>query len=278
MLEPVLAERPFLLGERPTVADFGLLRVDVPPLRARPDSGPDHAQPRPRRLRVGRAGLERAGEPDRRARRSLDGVPADLEPLLREAGETHLPMLAANAAAHAAGRGRPRLHASRASPTATSRRARYRVWALARLRDAYLAPRRRGRALRPTSCSPDRLPRAAAPGRALHSGHDPEGPPRSAGSPGWSATPDEKCRAPPGGRGRTAAAVFLKNKRNALCRLEPHSFAGNHVQRAASRARRRRVTIRCRLAAAGRHPPDRCPWSKNAIFPPFGDQAGSEST
>jgi hypothetical protein len=82
--------------------------------------------------RVWNARAGRVGE-----RPLLGGVPADLEPLLAEAGETHLPMLAANAVAHAAGR---RTHdfavqgiTYRSVPTS-----RYRVWALARLRDAYL--------------------------------------------------------------------------------------------------------------------------------------------
>jgi hypothetical protein len=124
---------------------------------------------------VGRTGLERAGEPGRHRWPALaDGVPTDLEPLLREAGATHLPMLAANAAAFAAGRATHEFAAAgvayRGVPTS-----RYRVWALDRLRRAYLdltgEPRAATeRLLAATGC----LEPLLAVER-LDSGHDPDG-------------------------------------------------------------------------------------------------------
>jgi len=63
----------------------------------------------------------------------LDGVPADLSPLLREIGETHLEALAQNAAAHAEGRWHHDLTVDGVTyprvPTSA-----YRVWALEQLR------------------------------------------------------------------------------------------------------------------------------------------------
>ena len=136
ILEPVLAERPFLLGERPTIADFGLFG----PMFRHFSLDPTPAGIMRRRApavyewvaRVWAARASRIG-----AAPLLDGFPADLEPLLAEAARTHLPMLAANAAAFAAGRRRHSFSATgvayRDVPTS-----RYRVWALARLRDALL--------------------------------------------------------------------------------------------------------------------------------------------
>jgi len=137
ILEPVLAERPFLLGGRPTVADYGLFGsmfrhfgLDPTPARIMRTRAPAVWE---WVARVWNARAARIGGVE-----TFDAFPTDLEPLLREAGETHLQMLAANAAAHAAGR---RSHdfavqgaTYRGVPTSA-----YRVWALARLRDAYLA-------------------------------------------------------------------------------------------------------------------------------------------
>jgi glutathione S-transferase len=173
ILEPVVAARPFLLGGRPTVADIGLFGsmfrhfgLDPTPariMRARAPSVYEWV------ARVWAARADRIGtEP------LLDGVPADLDPLIREAGETHLPMLAANAAAHAAGRREHEFEVQgvsyRGVPTSA-----YRVWALARLRAAY-----DGLAAEPRAAAERRLASvgaleplvAAVP---LHSGHDPAG-------------------------------------------------------------------------------------------------------
>jgi glutathione S-transferase len=136
ILEPALGSRPFLLGQRPTIADIGLhgsmfrhFSLDPTPARIMRDRAPAVYEWvarvwAARGGRIGSAPLAAA-------------FPADLEPLLREAGETHLPMLAANAAALAAGR---RSHdftvqgvTYRDVPTS-----RYRVWTLDRLRRGLL--------------------------------------------------------------------------------------------------------------------------------------------
>lgn len=136
LLEPVLAERAFLLGGRPTIADLGLFgsmfrhfSLDPTPagiMRRRAPSVYEWVARlwAARASRIGSASL-------------LDAFPSDLEPLLAESAHTHLPMLAANAAAFAAGR---RTHTFSAAGT-TYRdvpTSRYRVWVLARLQRALL--------------------------------------------------------------------------------------------------------------------------------------------
>jgi len=136
ILEPVLARRPFVLGERPTVADIGLFgsmfrhfSLDPTPAAIMRERAPA-VYGWVARLWAARAG--RIGDAP-----LVDGVPADLEPLLAEAAQTHLPMLAANATAFAAGRPIHDLTVQgvtyRDVPTS-----RYRVWALDRLRRALL--------------------------------------------------------------------------------------------------------------------------------------------
>ncbi len=173
MLEPVFASRSFLLGGRPSVADLGLFgpmfrhfALDPTPARIMRNRAPCTYE---WVARLWNARASRIGD-----RPLAGGFPSDLEPLLTEAGETHLPMLAANAAAHAAGRKTYEFTVQgvtyRSVPTS-----RYRVWALARLRDAYLALGAGDVAavddlLGRTGCL-EPLLRA----EALDSGHDPEG-------------------------------------------------------------------------------------------------------
>ncbi|HKJ35435.1 MAG TPA: glutathione S-transferase family protein [Solirubrobacterales bacterium] len=131
-LEPVLAERPFLFGERPTIADFGLMgpmfrhfAIDPTPARIMRDRAPAVYE---WVARVWGARASRLGGGE-----LLDGLPQDLGPLLRESGETHLEMLAANAAAHGRGESRYDLRVQGVTyeriPTSS-----YRVWALEQLR------------------------------------------------------------------------------------------------------------------------------------------------
>ncbi len=135
VLEPVFAARPFLLGERPTVADYGLygsmfrhFSLDPTPARIMRTRAPAVYE---WVARVWNARASRIGGGE-----LVDAVPADLHPLLAEAGATHLPMLAANAAAHGAGRDHHDFtvqgYSYRDVPTS-----RYRVWALAQLRRAF---------------------------------------------------------------------------------------------------------------------------------------------
>lgn len=172
ILEPVLASRPFLLGDRPTAADYGLygsmfrhFALDPTPariMRARAPAVYEWVARmwNARASRIGSAGL-------------LDGVPADLVPLLNEVGETHLPMLAANAEAHAAGRPTHDLAVQgvvyRSVPTS-----RYRVWALEQLRRAHrdlpAGPRAGADELLAATGCLEPLMRVADP----RSGHDPD--------------------------------------------------------------------------------------------------------
>ena len=98
-LEPVFAARPFLFGERPTVADFGLFGSMFRHFALDPTPGRIMRDRAPAVYRwVARVWGTRASEVG--GRPLLEGLPDDLGPLLRESGETHLEMLAANAEAH----------------------------------------------------------------------------------------------------------------------------------------------------------------------------------
>ncbi len=132
ILAPVFARRPFLLGERPTVADIGLMGPfwrhfvhDPTPAKQMQDEAPDVFE---WAARTWNARASALGD-----RPLADGIPPDLGPLLREIGETHLEALAANAAAHAAGAPKHSFTVQgttyRGTPTSA-----YRVWCLERLR------------------------------------------------------------------------------------------------------------------------------------------------
>lgn len=136
-LEPILSARPFLLGERPTIADIGLMGPfwrhfvhDPTPARLMQERAPSVFEWAARTWNA-RAG--RIGERD-----LVSDVPRDLSPLLREIGETHLQALAANAAAHSAGAATHDLPVQgttyRGVPTSA-----YRVWCLEQLRGRYEA-------------------------------------------------------------------------------------------------------------------------------------------
>jgi glutathione S-transferase len=136
-LEPIFEQRPFILGERPTLADVGLMGPfwrhfvhDPTPAALMHETAPAVFE------WTGRMWNARpvAGE-------LLTGVPDDLSGLLTEIGATHLAALAANATAH---RARAPVHdltvqgvTYRRVPTSA-----YRVWCLERLRALFqqLAP------------------------------------------------------------------------------------------------------------------------------------------
>lgn len=133
-LEDVLARRPFLLGDAPTLADFGFMG---PMLR---HFGQDPTPAELMRNRapgvyewVARMWNRRASA---QAPRLVDAIDAPLSALLAEACETHLAQLAANAVAFAEGRGRYEQEIQgcryRAVPCS-----RYRVWCLDELRRAW---------------------------------------------------------------------------------------------------------------------------------------------
>ena len=100
-LEPIFRERSFMLGERPTIADIGLMGPfwrhfvhDPTPARLMQDRAPAVYE------WAARTWNARAG--DLADASLLEGVPADWDPVLAEIGETHLEALAANAVAYAA--------------------------------------------------------------------------------------------------------------------------------------------------------------------------------
>ena len=134
-LEAVFAERPFMLGERPTIADFGLMGPfwrhfvhDPTPARLMQDRAPAVFEwaARTWNARVGRDG----GKP------LAAGVPEEWGPLLDEIGGTHLEALAQNAAAFTAGEKKHDLHVQGVTypgiPTSP-----YRPWCLRRLQQGF---------------------------------------------------------------------------------------------------------------------------------------------
>ncbi len=171
-LEPILSSRPFLLGGRPTVADLGLFgsmfrhfAIDPTPARIMRDRAPSVWE-WVARVWAARASLIGSAE-------LLEGVPEDLGPLLREAGETHLEMLAANAEAHNAGEARHdfRVQATTYRDVPTSA---YRVWALEQLRMRFrrLTPADRERAEHLLKANGCWVPLWRV--EKLSSGHDPD--------------------------------------------------------------------------------------------------------
>ncbi|MEZ5181258.1 MAG: glutathione S-transferase family protein [Acidimicrobiales bacterium] len=136
-LQPILAERPHLLGERPSLVDIAFMgpmfrhfALDPTPARLMVERAPAVWE---WVARTWNARGSTLGE-----RPLLDVVPDDWDPLLAESGATHLEQLDANARAHAAGAATHDLTVQgvtyRDLPTSP-----YRVWCLERLRHAYEA-------------------------------------------------------------------------------------------------------------------------------------------
>ncbi len=104
LLEPVLARRPFLLGERPSEADFGLFgpvfrhfSIDPTPAAILRDRASNLLAWTTRLWALRPSDLE--GLPE------ITTVPQDLRPLLGRIGESYLSYLAANALALSRGQG-----------------------------------------------------------------------------------------------------------------------------------------------------------------------------
>jgi len=135
-LEAILASRPFLLGARPSLADFGFFASMFRHFAL---------DPTPAALMLARAPAVYAWVGrlwNARASRSggalAAGVPGDWSPILREVGGAYLPYLCANADAWKSRRARFDLEIQ----GARYRRlpvSRYRVWCLERLRAHYEA-------------------------------------------------------------------------------------------------------------------------------------------
>ena len=131
LLEAILAERPFVLGERPTIADFGFMGPMFRHFAQDPTPAELMRQRAPRvyawvarmwEARSGGGGGELVSEID-----------PPLAALLREACETHLVQLRENARAHARGRTHfeAEIQGCRYERLPVSR---YRVWCLEELR------------------------------------------------------------------------------------------------------------------------------------------------
>jgi glutathione S-transferase len=172
-LEGVFARRPFLFGDRPTIADVGLMGPfwrhfvhDPTPARIMQETAPATFE---WAARMWNARGSRLAD-----RALLDGVPSDLSPLIDEIGETHLPALEANARAHADGCRQHDLTIDgttyRGVPTSA-----YRVWCLEQLRERFERlppqPAREVRAL----LEQHRCWTALWSVADLNSGHDPAG-------------------------------------------------------------------------------------------------------
>jgi hypothetical protein len=134
-LEPIFGSRPFMLGERPTIADIGLMGPfwrhfvhDPTPAQLMQERAPAVFE------WAARTWNSRGAEVGERP--LLDGIPADWTPILREIGETHLEALAANAVAYTDGAKRHDLTVQgttyRGIPTSA-----YRPWCLRRLQTEY---------------------------------------------------------------------------------------------------------------------------------------------
>lgn len=182
-LRAILADRPFLLGGVPTLADFGFFGSmfrhfgmdPTPSTIMRETASEVYAW-------VARVWNAR---PSRTRGELVAGVPADWGPILASIGATHLPQLAANAAAWKAGRRRFALEVQGVRYE-NLRTARYRVWCLEQLRAGFEAlpeaARAEARALLEAHGCWEPLWRVADPA----SGVDPDG--RAPFAPGHSMT------------------------------------------------------------------------------------------
>ena len=137
-LTAILRGGRYLLGDRPSLADFGFFAsmfrhfaLDPTPSRIMRDEAPD-VLAWVARLWSARASLEKGDPPP------AGTLPQGWETLLREIGETHLPYLHANAVAWREGRRRFDWTVQgvtyRATPVV-----RYRVWCRERLQDHFQA-------------------------------------------------------------------------------------------------------------------------------------------
>lgn len=130
-LEAILAERPFLLGARPTIADFGFVGPMLRHFAQDPTPAERMRQRAPRVYTWAARMWEACPQPDDAA--ILSDVDAPLAALLREACETHLVQLRENARAHAEGLSHfaAEVQGCRYERLPVSR---YRVWCLEELR------------------------------------------------------------------------------------------------------------------------------------------------
>jgi glutathione S-transferase len=134
VLEAVFQSRPFLFGERPTLADIGLFG----PLFRHFSQDPDPAAVMWERAPGVNEWVARLWNTrgSRTGGELVKGVPDDLSPLLAEIGQTHLPNLVANARAWQAQANRYKVDIQGVH-YADLQVSRYRVWCLEQLQAAY---------------------------------------------------------------------------------------------------------------------------------------------
>lgn len=159
-LEAIFATRPYVLGERPTEADFGFFASMFRHFLSDPAPG--------RAMRTRAPGVHEwvarmwNGSPARVARGALpERLPADLGALMDLVVAEYLPYLDANARAYAAGDARTRSTIRGAAfdePTKP-----YRVWCRDRLQHALVALTAAERAAVERVVAPDALARLAVP-------------------------------------------------------------------------------------------------------------------
>jgi len=136
LLEPVFRSRPFLFGNRPTLADIGLFGPLFRHFALDPEPSEIMRERAPAVYEwVARLWNAQAARTDQAL---LSDIPDDLLPLLTEIGQTHLPNLVANARAWLAGRKtyEVTLQGTRYTDVPTSR---YRAWCLEELQAAFHA-------------------------------------------------------------------------------------------------------------------------------------------
>ncbi len=134
VLEPIFTSRPYLLGERPTQADFGFFGpmfrhffCDPTPARIMRKRAPAVHEWVARMWNINPSKVEAAPIPDR-----LDPL---LDPLLEEVGRTYLPYLAATEAAFAR-REKTVSYQAKGVPWREPVKP-YRVWCLSQLRQSF---------------------------------------------------------------------------------------------------------------------------------------------
>ncbi len=130
LLEVIFQSRPFVFGQRPTLADIGLFG----PLFRHFSQDPDPAAILWQRAPAVNEWVARLwnARGSRCAGGLVDGIPDDLLPLLREIGQTHLTYLVGNARAWQAGQDQFDIEIQGA-PYVSVPASRYRVWCLEEL-------------------------------------------------------------------------------------------------------------------------------------------------
>ncbi|MGA7396433.1 MAG: glutathione S-transferase family protein [Solirubrobacterales bacterium] len=134
-LQATFSQRPFMLGDRPTIADFGLMGPfwrhfvhDPTPARLMQERAPAVFEWAARTWNA-RASVD-GGEG------LVSGIPDDWGPILKEIGETHLEALAQNAVAFSAGRERHDLSVQGVNYPSIPTSA-YRPWCLKQLQQKF---------------------------------------------------------------------------------------------------------------------------------------------